>query len=145
MAREERRLVVDAERCIGCRACCVACPADLITLSDADHRRTVRFAAMCGEACDRCVAVCPTAAIALQLAAGMTPGAASELGFELSPCPRCGAPVTTAKMLSHLRAAIPARLQSDAEGRAWLDLCPRCRREAEAERMARGVLLTRPG
>jgi Fe-S-cluster-containing hydrogenase component 2 len=142
MAGNERQLQVSAERCIGCRACATVCPAGLITLTDHDHRRTVRFAAVCAEECDRCAAACPTEAI--DLAPAVAPvGEGTALSFALEACSGCGAALAPAEMLAHLRAANPAALQTDAEGQDWLGLCPTCRQQGEAQRMGREVLLTR--
>jgi ferredoxin len=145
MAGSERQLRVSAERCIGCRACATVCPAGLITLAESDHRRTVRFAAVCTEECDRCEAACPTQAI--HLAPAVVPvGEGTILDFVLQSCAECGALLAPVEMLAHLRAAIPAQVQADAEGQDWLVLCPTCRQQGEAWGMAREVLLTRwPG
>lgn len=146
MADTRRRLVVSAERCIGCRACARVCPASLVTRSDADHRRTVWFAAECAEDCSLCVDACPTKAIDLTPAAGPVPDEGTELRFELQACTGCGGPMTTAEMLAWLRAKIPQEVQIDAGGQEWLDLCPGCRQELEARRVAREGIMTRwPG
>ena len=137
------QLLVSAERCIGCRACATVCPEELITLSDTDHRRTVWLAAMCAEDCDRCVGACPTEAISLATAAEAGPAEGTRLDFELWACAGCGAPVATVEMLARLRAVVPAQVQADAEGQEWLELCPRCRQEVEAQRVAREGIMTR--
>jgi ferredoxin len=142
MASNERELRVSAERCIGCRACATVCPAGLIILADSDHRRTVRFAAVCAEECDRCAAACPTEAIQMVPAAA-PPGKGTVLDFTLAACEGCGAPLAPVEMLAHLQAAIPGQVQTDAEGQVWLALCPACRQQGEARRMAQEVLLTR--
>jgi ferredoxin len=145
MPNHTRQLVIAAERCIGCRACTTVCPAGLITLVDSDHRRTVRFAATCAEDCDRCAAACPTQAIRLEPAAGAA-GEGTLLEFVLARCEGCGAPLAPVEMMAHVRATVPARLQVDAGGHDWLVLCPACRQEEEASRVAQEVLVTRwPG
>jgi len=143
MTTNGRQLLVSAEQCIGCRACATVCPEELITLADADHRRTVWFAALCAEDCTLCVEACPTDAIALRPVTGVVPEARTALSFELSPCAGCGAPVATAEMLAWLRGVIPPQVQTDAEGQEWLGLCPRCRQQGEAQRMAREGIMTR--
>jgi len=143
MTTNGRQLLVSAERCIGCRACATVCPKGLITLTDADHRRTVWFAAMCAEDCTRCVEACPTEAISLPTITEAVSGEGTRLDFELRSCVACGAPVATAQMLEWLRAVIPPEVQADVEGTQWLELCPRCRQEVEAQQVALEVIMTR--
>jgi len=143
MTANRRQLLVSAERCIGCRACATVCPEGLIALSDSDHRRTVWFAAVCAEDCDLCVEACPTEVISLEPVVGAVPDERTELDFELRACAGCSAPVATVETLARLRAVVPAQVQTDAEGQEWLELCPRCRQEVEAQRVAREGIMTR--
>lgn len=143
MAQNGRPLRVNAGRCIGCRACASVCPAGLIMLSDTDHQRTVRFAATCAEDCERCAIACPTGAISLgEPAPGVQVGE-TRLEFKLQACICCGRPVATVEMLSRLRSVIPTAIQTDMENRAWLDLCPSCRQQMEARRIAQEGLMSR--
>jgi formate hydrogenlyase subunit 6/NADH:ubiquinone oxidoreductase subunit I len=146
MTNNRRRLLVDAESCVGCHACSTLCPAGLIVLHDTGHVRTVRFQAVCAEDCILCVEACPVQAIVLQPIAGRLPEGETELAFELERCAQCGGPMATREMLARLRTVIPEELQVDAEEQAWLDLCPPCRQQAEARGVAREGILTRwPG
>ena len=143
MASNRRQLLVSAEGCIGCRACATVCPEGLITLRDTDHRRTISFAAVCEKDCDLCVKACPTEAITLPpVPVGMAEEG-TELSFEMQTCTSCDAPVATIEMLAWLQETIPTEVQTDAEGQEWLVLCPRCRRELEAHRVAREGIMTR--
>jgi Fe-S-cluster-containing hydrogenase component 2 len=143
MTNKGRRVVVSAERCIGCRACATLCPEGLVTLRDTDHRRTISFAAVCEKDCDLCVKACPTEAITLSPVTAAMPEGGTGLSFEMQTCASCGAPVVTIEMRAWLQEAIPTEVQTDAEGQEWLALCPRCRREGEAQRVAREGILTR--
>ncbi len=87
----------------------------------------------------------PTQAIHLAPAVALA-GAGTTLDFVLQACTGCGSLLAPVEMLAHLQAVIPSHLQTDAEGQDWLVLCPTCRQQGEAQRMAREVLLTRwPG
>lgn len=143
MGSKARQLVVSAERCIGCRACATVCPEELVILRDTDHVRTVSFAAACEKDCDLCVKACPTEAITLSPVTAAVPETGTELRFEMQTCTSCGAPVATMEMRTWLQEAIPAEVQTDAEGQEWMALCPRCRQEAEAQRLAREAVMTR--
>lgn len=145
MAQNGRPLRVNARQCIGCRACASVCPAGLITLSDTDHQRTVWFAATCAEDCERCAMACPTGAISLGEPAPGVSAEGTRLEFKLQPCRACGRPVATVEMLARLRSVIPTAVQFDRERNAWLDLCPSCRQQMEAQRIApKGLVSRRP-
>lgn len=143
MADNRRQVLVSAEACIGCRACATICPAGLIVLTDTGHTRAVRFELLCAEDCVLCAGACPVQAIALEPVVGRPPASATELGFRLVSCTKCGSPVTTEEMLAHLRAVIPSELQVDAEGQTWLGLCSACRQRLEAGGVAREGIMTR--
>ncbi len=143
MVQNGRPVRVNAGQCIGCRACASVCPAGLITLSDTDHQRIVWFAATCAEDCERCAMACPTGAISLGEPAPGVSAEGTRLEFRLQPCRACGCPVATVEMLARLRSVIPTAIQLDRENNAWLDLCPSCRQQMEARRIAQEGLVSR--
>ena len=61
-----QKLVVSKDKCIGCRACASKCPAAMISLTDDDGVRTIRFPVTCSEDCTRCAQVCSETAIILE-------------------------------------------------------------------------------
>lgn len=124
-----RGLVVDEERCFGCRACTTACRPSRIRLWEDDGFRHVRFPGICEEDCTRCREVCPREAISFAEVTGESPE--RELLFALRTCSRCGHPFAPEKMLADLLPRIQEML-----GRAevpWVTLCPSCRQAETAQ------------
>lgn len=120
-----RGLVVDEERCFGCRACALACAPLLIGLRETDGLRYVRFPGTCQEDCTRCREVCPREAISFEETDRQREG--RELRFVLHPCDRCGRPFAPEKMLADLQPSVRQVLA--VEEVPWLTLCLSCRRE----------------
>ncbi len=66
-----RTIAVDTERCKGCEVCIVACPADVLTLSDVVNSRGYPYAEMRCDSehrctgCASCGVVCPDGCITI--------------------------------------------------------------------------------
>ena len=104
-----RKIEVDSESCIGCQACTHICPADLITFSDSDGERILKFAVTCAENCTRCADACSESAIRLE----PTDSSIAEfftVQFSLIPCADCGNYYATAKMVDKLHTLVPSLL-----------------------------------
>jgi ferredoxin len=142
-AADKRLLIVDEERCIGCRACSSVCPVDLIALTDGEGERILTFPVVCGEDCQQCAQVCPEEAISLTFVKTSPPEERFDLSFDMVYCHRCGSPFITEGEMMRLKATIPQEMQTDALGRSWLELCPRCRRSVEREKAARETIASR--
>ena len=60
-------IVVDSERCDGCRLCTVFCPLDVLQIGSQTNRRMLHFAVAAHAenclGCGQCERLCPTAAI----------------------------------------------------------------------------------
>ncbi len=133
-----RALVVNKERCIGCRACTSTCPLSWITLWEMDAIRHIRFPGICQEDCTRCREVCPKEVIAFEEVE--QEGAGQELAFVLHRCDRCGHPFAPEKALAHLLPQGQATLR--AEETPWLGLCSSCRQEVTVAGLFRGDMDT---
>ena len=49
----------------------------------------------------------------------------------------------TEPMLRRIESSLPANLQTDSTGLAWIWICPVCRRDIEAERATKQMVLGR--
>jgi Pyruvate/2-oxoacid:ferredoxin oxidoreductase delta subunit len=130
---------VDPAKRIGCLACSNVCPSKNIVREETAEKRAISWK-RCGEECDLCVEFCPAKALTL-----VPESEESTIAFELVPCRICGARYATEPMLRRVEASLPAELQRDASGLAWIWVCPVCRRDIEAERATREMVLGRGG
>ncbi len=127
-----RGLVVDEERCFGCRACTTACGPSRIRLWEDNGLRHIRFPGTCEEDCVRCREVCPREAISFAEVDGERPE--RELLFVLQACSRCGRLFAPEKALAVLLPQIRGAL-GEAES-PWVSLCPSCRQAETARGLA---------
>jgi hypothetical protein len=65
------------------------------------------------------------------------------VSFDLVACTICGSRYATEPMLRRIESSIPANLQMDSTGLAWIWICPVCRRDIEAERATEQMVLGR--
>jgi ferredoxin len=131
---------VDATKCLGCHACSNVCPSQNITREETAERRSIHWK-KCKEECDLCVEFCP--AKALTLVPFNEWSEEPTVTFDLVSCKICGSRYATEPMLRRIESALPANLQKDATGLAWIWVCPVCRREIEAERATKQMVLGR--
>ena len=124
-----QKLVIHTDKCIGCRACTSSCPPAMITLSDSDETRTIRFPVTCTEDCTRCAKVCSEDAITLEAAAEPVEGF-SSVEFPLVNCEECDKPFASAPMIEKVRRSTSASL--DPVSPYWIDSCPNCRQAGTA-------------
>jgi Pyruvate/2-oxoacid:ferredoxin oxidoreductase delta subunit len=128
---------VNVDNCLGCSSCSNVCPNKFIILDDCDGKRIISFK-KCAEECDLCVEFCPAKALTL-----VPESDESTLIFELFPCMVCGSRYATKQMLERIEFTLPANLQKDSTGLAWIRICPACRRNIEAERATKKLVLER--
>jgi hydrogenase-4 component H len=129
---------LDAERCIACGACTIACPPNALTMKTdlAEHSRTwTLFLGRC-IFCARCEEVCPTHAITLtpdfELAVASKQDLYQKATFTLQDCTVCARPFTTVKEVNYamaltVQAGVPVE---EVEAlRAHFETCPECKRK----------------
>ena len=124
-----QKLVIHEDKCIGCRACTSTCPAKMITLTDSEEARRIRFPVTCAENCTRCAEVCSEDAITLEAASEAVEGY-SVVEFLLVVCAECSKPYATAPMLEKVRMSTSTSLKPVSP--LWIDSCINCRQAAVA-------------
>jgi Pyruvate/2-oxoacid:ferredoxin oxidoreductase delta subunit len=131
---------VDATKCLGCFSCSNVCPSKNITCEETAERRSIHWK-RCKEECDLCVEFCPAKALTLvpfdQYIEEPT------MTYDLVACKICGARYATEPMLRRIESSLPQNLQVDSTGLAWIWICPICRRNIEAERAIKQMVLGR--
>jgi len=144
-----RVLLVDEDKCIGCRACSnlwreISCA---LSFSEAGPERTIKFPAAfeefearIGEALAE---VCPTGAISAALADDLPEEESFALTFRLARCQRCRTPFATKKEMDYIRDRLPEEIQARGSAVSWMELCPSCRRSAERDAVSRELIVAR--
>ena len=131
---------VDASLCLGCLSCSNVCPSQNIIRTETEEQRSIHWK-RCKEECDLCVEFCPAKALALVPFDETVPE--PDVSFDLVACKICGSRYATEPMLRRIESALPANLQKDSEGLEWIRVCPVCRRNIEADRATRQMVLGR--
>jgi ferredoxin len=131
---------VDAGKCLGCLSCSTVCPSQNIVRTETDRTRSIHWK-RCKEECDLCVELCPAKALTLVAFDDSVPE--PDISFDLVACKICGSRYATEPMLQRIEATLPAKVQKDATGLAWIRVCPVCRRDIEAERATSQLVLGR--
>ncbi len=131
---------VDESKCLGCFACSNVCPSQNITREETAESRLIHWK-RCKEECDLCVEFCP--AKALTLVPFDERSNEPEIILKLVSCKICGTRYATEPMLKRIEASLPQELQKDSSGLAWIWVCPVCRRDIEAERATKQMVLGR--
>lgn len=131
---------VDTSLCLGCKSCSNVCPSQNIVFTETEEKRTVHWK-RCKEECDLCVEFCPGHALTLVAFDECIPE--PDVSFDMVACKICGSRYATEPMLRRIESVIPANLQKDSEGLEWIRVCPVCRRNIEAERVTRQMVLGR--
>jgi Pyruvate/2-oxoacid:ferredoxin oxidoreductase delta subunit len=131
---------VDASLCLGCLSCSTVCPSQNIVRTQTGEMRSIHWK-RCKEECDLCVEFCPAKALTLMPFDETVPE--PDVSFDLVACKICGSRYATESMLRRIESVLPASLQKDSEGLEWIRVCPVCRRNIEAERATRQMVLGR--
>ena len=131
---------VDESLCLGCMSCSNVCPSQYIVISKMPESRTIHWK-RCKEECDLCVESCPAKALTLVPYDESIPE--PTVSFDLVACKICGSRYATEPMLKRIEASLPANLQKDSTGFAWIQVCPVCRRNIETKRATKQIVLER--
>jgi formate hydrogenlyase subunit 6/NADH:ubiquinone oxidoreductase subunit I len=134
----------DPQRCLACGACAVACPPNALSMSTDLNEGTRTWSLFVGRCiyCGRCEEVCPTHAITLsqdfELAVMNKTDLYETASYALAACARCGRYYAPRKELDYAAALLQQSGLAEealARARAWLNICPGCRRMQEARKI----------
>jgi ferredoxin len=131
---------VDMSKCLGCFSCSNVCPSQNINRTETPLQRSIHWK-KCKEECDLCVEFCPAKALTLVPYEEDSPE--PDVSFDLAMCNICGSRYATEPMLKRIEASLPSNLQVDSTGLAWIRVCPICRRNIEAERATKQIIIGR--
>lgn len=137
----------NAEQCIACAACTIACPANALKMETDVAAGTRTWSINYGRCvfCARCEEVCPTQAIKLtedfELSVANKADLTVKAVFKLADCRCCGKPFAPAKEIAYAAALIEATTVNEAQPigrngasadverrRQMLETCPSCKR-----------------
>lgn len=139
----------DAEKCIACAACTIACPANALRMSTDIEAGTRTWSISYGQCvfCGRCEEACPTGAIRLsadfELAVTRKEDLTRKVVFPLAHCRSCGRPFAPAKEVAYVTALLlpdGASPQTVERTKLMVETCPQCKRHHDVQQvMALGV------
>ncbi|MDY4041759.1 MAG: formate hydrogenlyase complex iron-sulfur subunit [Collinsella sp.] len=136
----------NAEMCIACGACAVACPPDAIHMETDLEADSITWSLNYGRCifCGRCEEACPMGAIKLteefELAVMSKDDLMSKSVYSLAHCSVCGEPFAAAKEVDYAARLLEAAGGIEAEEAARVaGVCTDCKRELDAERAAAHV------
>ncbi len=135
----------EAEKCIACAACTIACPPNAISMETDLEAGTRTWAIDYGRCifCGRCEESCPTGAIHLtpefELAVFDKADLSRKAVFTLESCAVCGKPFAPAKEVAYV-AEILAQTSADPnrseQETLLLHTCPECKRKNDLDKVA---------
>ena len=126
--------VFDQNKCIGCGACAVVCPANAISLTYRKSDRVYLLEYYMGKCifCALCADVCPVNAISMsreyELATDNSLDLHQHIWHEPTTCLECGKAFATRRVVKRVHSTI----QSD-----YVFTCPHCRAERVALTIAK--------
>lgn len=129
---------LDAQRCIACGACTIACPANALSMTTDVAAGTRTWQLFLGRCifCARCEEVCPTHALALtsdfELSVANKEDLYQRATFRLQECAACGKPFAPQKEVEYameLLVAAGNTRESVEDRRAHYQTCPECKRK----------------
>ncbi|SKA17433.1 formate hydrogenlyase complex iron-sulfur subunit [Consotaella salsifontis] len=135
----------EAEKCIACAACTIACPPNAIQMETDIEAGTRTWSINYGRCvfCGRCEESCPTGAIYLtpdfELAVGSKADLMRRAVFTLAQCEVCGKPFAPAKEIAYAGALLAQASEAEEltdRQRTLLATCPECKRRADLQKLA---------
>ncbi|CNH95935.1 hydrogenase 4 subunit H [Yersinia mollaretii] len=128
----------DAEQCIACGACTLACPANALTMETDIANGTRQWQLFLGRCifCGRCEEVCPTRAIVLsqefELAVFNKADLYQRASFTLAHCQQCQSAFAPKKEVDYVMALLihsGINAEDIEQQRPHFETCPECKRK----------------
>ena len=136
----------DAEKCIACAACTIACPPNAIHMVTDLEASTRTWSIDYGRCifCGRCEESCPTGAIGLtpefELAVMNKEDLTVKAVFQLEHCRSCDKPFAPSKEVEYvgrLLAQTGSESERSEREEQILHTCPECKRKNDLEQLSR--------
>jgi len=136
----------DADLCIACAACAIACPPNALNIATDLDQGIQTWSLFMGRCiyCGRCEEVCPTGAITLspdfELAVMNKQDLYEQADYKLAACHCCGMYFAPAKELDYVFALLKQSGLTDevlANTRTLLEVCPECKRRNDVPKMVK--------
>jgi len=130
--------IYDQDKCMGCMACAHVCPADAITVTEKDGKRTLEVWYGKCTFCARCEEACPVDAIHLMEEYGIPSedkfAFKSTVTHDMVKCKLCGKPFITVRHAEWIRKNLLEKI-GDIVGPEEIDffltVCRECRHKIE--------------
>ncbi|TCP97229.1 hydrogenase-4 component H [Cricetibacter osteomyelitidis] len=136
---------LNADQCIVCGACTIACPANALTMNTNPVENNRTWSLFLGRCifCGRCEEVCPTKAIRLtqdfELSVKNKQDLYQETTFNTAICPQCGESFISEKELNYTIDLLKQQGLTEAQLAQQLLVlrtCPNCKRQNSLEKTA---------
>jgi len=137
----------DSEKCIGCGACYVMCPEEVIQLSDVEGTRSIGHFYFNCRTCKKCEEVCPEDAIEIKIGFDLNSFLSSEpvndVDLELRECKVCGNYFAAELHMANIKQVISeGNEEENVEGVEFpmdiFEVCPVCKRNIAARNILEG-------
>lgn len=139
----------DLEKCIGCGACYVNCPEEVIELSDIADKRIIGHYYFNCRTCKKCEEICPKEAIEIKtgfdLQAFLSSEPVKDIDLNLKKCKICGNYFATDLQLEDIKRIIGEGNKDEGiEGVEFpmniFEICPECKRKIMAKNLKEGAI-----
>lgn len=128
-----QNVVIDHEKCMGCKACMDVCPIDFFSFHDKDGIRTFSYGTECAEDCRLCENTCAVDAINLTFDSDQESTARNKLDFLMVNCRGCQEFYETQRMAEKVYRSLSEKVHDLRPD--WITLCPDCKQIKEAEQI----------
>ena len=128
----------DPNKCIGCYDCQIACPEDVITITDVDNKRVYgSFSHYC-VSCKKCQDACPQKALEVvngfELMSFLNAVPIPDIEHELQACTMCNKFFAPVKHIEYVEERIHESHPKLKNPDSQYNLCPECKRKTISDK-----------